>query len=1726
MGVEDDRPYLGLRSYEERDKDRYFGREESIAELVRMVKRAPITVVFGVSGIGKSSAIQAGIFPHLRAEGFLPILIRFDFTTRADELVLQAKERITEELLARRVDSQPPAGESLGQYFARTPLWSERNRLLTPLLVFDQFEELFTIGRQHADASAALMGELAALVGDDLGDHADEADEVATPRPRVLLSLREDFLADLETFRKQIPALALHRYRLTRMTGAQALRAVERPAGATVSHSVAKQIVQFVVSASEADRALQSADLASMEVEPTLLSLVCHELDQRRRDLDMPEITDELITQQGGRIVEGFYERAFQDLPDALRRLVEEHLITADGYRTTMARAAALEVEGVTATGIDTLVARRILRSEVRFGAPHIELVHDRLTRIATQGRARRRDSERERHRSRRLWRIVSAAGVFSVCIVALVGWLIVRTKAVRLEREHKNSYVKMLMTAARDSLIKGDPQTARDTLAEANEVVRGAKLKPPDGLGVLGAQLAAMIATDPHEQVSELGVTNVWLTNRAELVTRERNGSIRVAGKRIDQGHGLSRTERQPPAGTGSGSSGPRAAETSTAPVDADDVVVGSSEQAVGASPRDVDWIVSVEDTKVTAFSITNKPAFSIDVPELKNQQMTNDPARRAWRVCVAPDNGSFTLWRTGASVYQFRLPDGTPTRHLTVSARDVECLAGQRLAVALSVGWMLFDANDTSGKPYPAGELISQLVASDDGSVVAATTYRDLRVWHGDVAAPPVSLPLGTRQVEMSADGRNVLVTSFSDDTNKMLVSVWNTQAAPTLVFAVERGRGTARWSRDGGRLVVVGPRAVETWDVASWKRVGELAADVSLDGALVDAVVEKNALRLASSSETITRTWRIESVVPGKSVLAEPDATIGLWPVVAAQANAGADAALASNETKTVRDPSDAWSTLVATLRKDGTVVLGGKPLDVRDVHDIRWTPAGYLITLGRNAVDVWRHDGTSILHVDGWAVAAMYSETPKPLLWTCDDRSCTAWDVSGGVASSHTSPSWRPRPLARVDIKNFAADAVPVDISDDLRSLTSRDLAYLLPPVQPRGLFATGGVKALAFAGRLFAQDGQDAVLAFGANAGVLAERASFDLRATRDRAIVGEGTRVTMASGSGAHPEDLGSSVVATGIGSDGAIVAVSSAATPFQVVRSGAAGSASTAELGGELFKGLVPAGKLSILTFDGTQVATCTLDDTIELAGVAGEPTSPARYTGAHRVRRMAVGRKGLEQVVIALTGDGLVIWNHPGAPSDVWFGNFQDLRLDASGAHLMAISNRTVYQFVVANGLLSLVGTGPGDQMDLSDDGKRFAIASLATYKVTVADWNGAHSIDIENASIKYYDPEIRFQLGGGRYLWLRASGKLVDVEHPQHVVYLGAKLGEIDACIFGGSGTYVVCVDRVERKFRFFTMDGVESKKAFPLSLPDRYYYSNATSDSRFVVGLQHGDDAEIHVWDLPPAKDLSTKDPVETVVGARAQLADLRLEKDSVLAIGDDGRVIEIGLAGSRVTTRRGARIVDLAAGPPAEALVDDPGRGLVAIRPSGPSAPIAQCADAGFARVVPGYGEVCVPRRSGTIVLEPRGAPVLRHGLPIVTALSVERNRISVGLEDGEIWTAIAGGTFTKLADPKSKVRALALDQSGQWLASYADDGTASIWDLSDLSDKADRERSHEIVRIAAGAPGSAPVAVAFAPGVPAPAVYTGAADGEITRWDLSATGSVTGGKVAAGADAR
>ncbi|HUO19422.1 MAG TPA: hypothetical protein VMU44_06600 [Steroidobacteraceae bacterium] len=404
--VDERNPWLGLASFTEETRRYFFGRDEEVAELARRVQRKLLTVLFGQSGLGKTSILRAGIVPRLRGQGYCPIYVRIDYSREAPEPAEQIKAAI--KVNARLSGEWTQAGvavegESLWEYLHHRDdvLRDQSGATLIPLLIFDQFEEIFTLAQsdEFGRARAArFVSELADLVENrppkELESRFD-ADETAAARfdfarsdYRILIALREDYLAPLEGLKKEIPSISQNRLRLAPMTGTQALAAVVQPGKGLVTQEVAEAIVRFVAG---------GAELANAVVEPSLLSLICRELNDARLAQGRNEISLDLLAGSHATILESFYERALADQPAAVRRIIEDDLLTDSGFRESVAEENLVKrfTEAGAAPGtLALLVNRRLLRIEERLDVRRVELTHDVLCSVVKASRDRRQERE------------------------------------------------------------------------------------------------------------------------------------------------------------------------------------------------------------------------------------------------------------------------------------------------------------------------------------------------------------------------------------------------------------------------------------------------------------------------------------------------------------------------------------------------------------------------------------------------------------------------------------------------------------------------------------------------------------------------------------------------------------------------------------------------------------------------------------------------------------------------------------------------------------------------------------------------------------------------------------------------------------------------------------------------------------------------------------------------------------------------------------------------------------------------------------------------------------------------------------------------------------------------------------------------------------------------------------------------------------------------------------
>ncbi len=413
--VDAEHPWLGLASFTEETRSYFYGREEEVGELGRRVQRKLLTILFGQSGLGKTSILRAGIVPRLRPEGYCPVYVRIDYSPDSpppSEQIKQAIFRATESSGRWTQVGVAQEGESLWEFLHHRDdiLRDDTGKTIIPLLIFDQFEELFTLAQSDEfgrDRAAQFVEDLADLV-ENRAPRALEArmdrDEAAVEKfdftrsdYRILIALREDYLAHLEGLKGAMPSIAQNRMRLARMTGAQALAAVMKPGGRLVSEEVAGSIVRFVAG---------GAELANAEVEPALLSLICRELNNARIAQGRKEISADLLAGSRDNILTEFYERALADQPSGVRQFIEDHLLTESGHRESLAEERVkkgLAVAGAAPDALATLVNRRLLRIEERLDLRRVELTHDVLTGVVKASRDLRLEREARDEAERKL---------------------------------------------------------------------------------------------------------------------------------------------------------------------------------------------------------------------------------------------------------------------------------------------------------------------------------------------------------------------------------------------------------------------------------------------------------------------------------------------------------------------------------------------------------------------------------------------------------------------------------------------------------------------------------------------------------------------------------------------------------------------------------------------------------------------------------------------------------------------------------------------------------------------------------------------------------------------------------------------------------------------------------------------------------------------------------------------------------------------------------------------------------------------------------------------------------------------------------------------------------------------------------------------------------------------------------------------------------------------------
>lgn len=399
--------YPGIQSYNQDRRHLFFGRERETKELFRLAVLQPIVVLFGKSGTGKTSLIQAGVTPMLHERRLHPVFLRINQT---DKPIVQQIHALLEQ--GEFLPYDTPDNLTLWDYCHQFA-YSEAGDSFTPLYVLDQFEELFTLYADQPEEQKRFIEQLAQVMN---GTPPKGHPTGEPPKAHFLISIRSDYLYLLDRLSDQIPAILRTRYELNDLTIDNARQAIEQPAlaeGAFDSPKFAYTPAAIDNIIAELSQEQQSnTQTQTREVGGFQLQLLCQRIEQEvinapppaAPPLHIPTVAPYFYGGSEGirKIIGDFYDSVLAQYPNAdtrrrVRQLVEEGLIS-NGRRIILEENYLKERYHLTQADIELLNRERLCRKEARANQWYYEISHDTLLKpINTAYEERRAKEERQR---------------------------------------------------------------------------------------------------------------------------------------------------------------------------------------------------------------------------------------------------------------------------------------------------------------------------------------------------------------------------------------------------------------------------------------------------------------------------------------------------------------------------------------------------------------------------------------------------------------------------------------------------------------------------------------------------------------------------------------------------------------------------------------------------------------------------------------------------------------------------------------------------------------------------------------------------------------------------------------------------------------------------------------------------------------------------------------------------------------------------------------------------------------------------------------------------------------------------------------------------------------------------------------------------------------------------------------------------------------------------------
>lgn len=307
-------PFKFLEAYQKDDQKRFFGRRKETAQLYNAVHYSNLTLLYGASGTGKTSLVNCGLSNKFYSTDWLPLFIRrgTNINSSFNNAIEAALKKTTKSLHPNFSKASIKDKIHILYYDYYRPIY----------FIFDQFEELFILGKKP-EQQKFYHTILQILKATD-------------SKAKVLLILREEWIAYMNEFEKVVPFVFENRLRVEKMKDRNLYQVILGTCKVEDIHvEEAKKTAEAIV-VNLKDQQTEEVELTNLQV---YLDRLYRKADTKKKDSTANIIFNPELVKQVGKmenVLSTFLDEQFQQ--------IEIRLAQKNNQKEQVYRGLCLEV--------------------------------------------------------------------------------------------------------------------------------------------------------------------------------------------------------------------------------------------------------------------------------------------------------------------------------------------------------------------------------------------------------------------------------------------------------------------------------------------------------------------------------------------------------------------------------------------------------------------------------------------------------------------------------------------------------------------------------------------------------------------------------------------------------------------------------------------------------------------------------------------------------------------------------------------------------------------------------------------------------------------------------------------------------------------------------------------------------------------------------------------------------------------------------------------------------------------------------------------------------------------------------------------------------------------------------------------------------------------------------------------------------------------------------------